>query len=126
MRERGRGAREAVSDCIALTRHPKPLVPNMTETDNDKSTRKNWPNSEPTAGAKRYPYKALTLRARALRVPHPPLLRHASKGRGRHRAPDHAGERDDRQGVGNHLDELRWNELGALELNLERLRRGKQ
>src|SRR4051812_36434786 len=47
--------------------------------------------------------------------------------RGRlHRLADQPGEGDDRQHVGNHLDELRWDRLRALQPDLERLRRGEE
>ena len=61
-------------------------------------------------------------------LPHPSiqLSRRLPKRRRRHRSSDHAGKRDDRQRIGNHLDELRRDDLRALELNLKRLRRRKE
>src|SRR4029079_14348552 len=52
-------------------------------------------------------------------------LRASKRGR-LHRLADHPGQRDDRQHVGDHLDELRRDRLGALQLDLERLGRGEE
>src|SRR5471032_2913162 len=41
-------------------------------------------------------------------------------------AADHAGNRDDGEDVRNHRDELRWNYLCGLQLDLQRLRGGEQ
>src|ERR1051325_1163676 len=65
---------------------------------------------------------AVTIRTTSLPMLVGTLLRHLTEGRGRHRASDDAGERDDRERVRNHLDELRWNDLRALQLNLHCLR----
>src|SRR3970040_1570473 len=45
--------------------------------------------------------------------------RRSTEGRGWHGASHHAGQRHDGQHVWNHLDELRRNQLQALELDLE-------
>src|SRR5262245_27672171 len=42
------------------------------------------------------------------------------------RSPNHASERDDREDVWDHLDELRWHELQRLKPDLHRLGRGEQ
>src|SRR5687768_10553758 len=45
----------------------------------------------------------------------------AERGR-RHRAPDDAGERDDREEIRDHPHELRWERARALEMDLQRIR----
>src|SRR6267378_1296193 len=46
--------------------------------------------------------------------------------RGRHRASHHPRQRDDREQVRDHLDELRRDRLRALELDLQRFGGGEQ
>src|SRR5437016_4066704 len=60
------------------------------------------------------------------RLPSVTLRRRLPKRGRRNRPSNYARERDDRERVRNHLDELRRDELRSLQLNLQRFRRGKQ
>src|SRR5688572_27928503 len=60
------------------------------------------------------------------RTPDGILVGRFSESGRRDRAADDSRERDDCQYVGNHLDELRWYRVAALQLDLQRLGRGKQ
>src|SRR5688572_15377948 len=60
------------------------------------------------------------------RTPDGILVGRFSESGRRDRAADDSRERNDRQHVGNHFDELRWYRVAALQLDLQRLSRGEE
>src|SRR6186713_472837 len=62
----------------------------------------------------------------AIALMYPSFDRRLSQRGGRHGAPHHSRERDDRQRVRYHLHVLRRDGLRSLQLDLQRLRGGEQ